>query len=76
MATAKKLYRSKTERVFAGICGGLGKYLSVDPVVVRLGWIVFGAITGGLGILAYIIAIFVIPEEPNNTSIDEGKENS
>lgn len=59
----KKLYRSKTNRVFAGICGGLGEYMNVDPVVIRIIWLFIVICTGFFpGVLAYILAIFVIPE--------------
>ncbi len=59
----KRLYRSRTDRVLAGVCGGIGNYLGVDPVVVRLLWAI-SALFMGTGILAYIVAWIVIPEEP------------
>lgn len=61
----KKLYRSRTNRVFAGICGGLGTYLGADPTVIRLVWALIVVFTGLVpGALVYIIGIFLIPEEP------------
>jgi phage shock protein PspC (stress-responsive transcriptional regulator) len=63
----KRLYRSRDERVIWGICGGLGKYFDIDPVLVR----VIAVLTlcfGGWGILAYIILRFVIPLEPEETA--------
>jgi len=59
----KKLMRSKKNRVIAGVCGGLGNYFGIDPTVVRLLWVLFTFISGGAGILAYIIAWIIIPEE-------------
>ena len=60
----KRLYRSKDNRVFAGVIGGLGEYYDVDPVLLRLGCIFLIACTGFIpGIIAYIIAIFVVPEK-------------
>jgi phage shock protein PspC (stress-responsive transcriptional regulator) len=59
----KKLYRSKTDKKVAGVCGGIGKYFSIDPTLIRLGVVLF-TLFGGCGLLAYIIAAFVIPEEP------------
>lgn len=60
----KKLYRSKTNRVFAGICAGLADYLNLDVVVVRLVWVLIVLFTGVFpGVLAYILAIFIIPLE-------------
>lgn len=61
----KRLYRSRKERVLAGICGGIGEYLNVDPVLVRIAF-VLSVFVGGLSILAYIVAYFLIPLEPYN----------
>jgi phage shock protein C len=61
METQKKLFRSRTNRIIAGICGGIGEYLGVDPTVIRLLWIIF-IFAGGAGLLAYIVAYFIIPE--------------
>jgi len=59
----KKLHRSRTDRKIAGICGGLGEYLDVDPTIVRLLAIVFGIATWIFPFLiGYIIAWFVVPE--------------
>ena len=61
----KKLYRSDTDKVFAGICGGLGEYFDVDSVLLRLIWLLVVVFTGFVpGILAYIIAILIIPKKP------------
>jgi phage shock protein PspC (stress-responsive transcriptional regulator) len=59
----KKLYRSRTNRVFLGVAGGLAEYFEVDPVLVRL---LFVALTvfSGVGIILYIIGLIVMPEEP------------
>ncbi|MDN5341154.1 MAG: phage shock protein [Oceanotoga sp.] len=58
-----RLYRSKTNRIFAGVCGGLGDYFNVDPVLIRLIW--FASIFAwGTGLLVYIIAAIIIPNEP------------
>ncbi len=61
----KKLYRSKRDRMIAGVCGGLGEYFEVDPNLVRL-LFVFLAIFSGLlpMLLFYIIAWIVVPAEP------------
>ena len=58
----KKLYRSKKDRVFAGVCGGIGEYLGVDPTVIRLLAVILGFT--GSGVLAYIVAATLIPENP------------
>ena len=59
----KRLYRSKDERVINGFCGGLGRYLDMDPVVIRLLWIVLTLLSLGTGILVYLIAWIIVPEE-------------
>jgi phage shock protein PspC (stress-responsive transcriptional regulator) len=59
----KKLYRSRTNRVLGGICAGLGKFLDIDPVIVRLIWAA-AILVGGLGFFLYIVAWIIIPEEP------------
>ena len=59
----KRLYRSKKERMIAGVCGGLGEYFKVDPTLIRLLWVVVTVFTGFiLGIIAYIIAWIIMPE--------------
>lgn len=58
----KKLYRSKKDKIFAGVCGGIGEYFGVDPTIVRLLAVILGFT--GSGILAYIIAAIIIPENP------------
>lgn len=58
----KRLFRSRKDRILGGVCGGLGYYLNVDPVLVRVVWaILFFA--AGAGLLAYILAWIIIPEE-------------
>jgi phage shock protein PspC (stress-responsive transcriptional regulator) len=59
----KRLTRSVSNRVFAGICGGLGNYFDADPIIFRVLFIIFG-LSGG-GIIAYIIMMFLIPSESN-----------
>jgi phage shock protein C len=64
MAAKKNLYRSKKNRILAGIFGGLGEYFDIDPTVLRLGWLLVFVFTGIFpGILAYIIAIFIVPNK-------------
>ena len=58
----KRLYRSKNNKIVAGVCAGIGEYFEVDPVLIRLLWVVF-TLMGGAGIIAYIIAWIIIPEE-------------
>ena len=66
----KKLYRSRENKVLAGVCGGIGEYFEIDPVIVRLIWIVLTMIWG-FGFFLYIIAIFLIPLEPKEIKIQD-----
>lgn len=60
----KHLYRSKTKRMIAGVCGGVGEYISVDPTFVRLCVAFFTLVTGvAPGIILYILAAIIVPEE-------------
>lgn len=68
----KKLYRSANDRAVLGICGGIGEYLDVDPIIVRL-IVVILTLLGFSGLLFYIIAIFVIPENPVYKARQEGR---
>jgi len=56
-----RLERSTTNKVFAGVCGGIGEYLQVDPTLVRVFFVVGTIVTGGLGLLAYIALILLMP---------------
>ena len=61
----KRLYRSNVDKIIGGVCGGLGDYLEVDPVILRIIWTVLGF--AGIGIIAYIIAWIIIPKNPDST---------
>ena len=58
----KKLYRSESNRMIAGVCGGIAEYFDIDPTLVRLGFVLF-CLAGGSGVLAYLIAAIVIPKK-------------
>ncbi|MDR1927484.1 MAG: PspC domain-containing protein [Oscillospiraceae bacterium] len=62
----KKLYRSKTNRQFSGVCGGLGEYLNIDPTLVRVFYVVISlcAGVGVLGLILYFVLAQIIPEAP------------
>jgi len=57
---APRLYRSATDKVIAGVCGGLAQYFSIDPAIVRLAFVVF-ALAGGASILLYIVLWIAVP---------------
>ena len=64
----KRLYRSRKSKMICGVCGGIGEYFNIDPTLIRLVFILFGC-TGG-GILAYIIAAIIIPDNPERSYQD------
>jgi phage shock protein C len=64
----ERLYRSRTDRVLFGVAGGMADWLDQDPSVVRLVWALL-VVFGGAGLLLYIIAAIVIPEEPYEASM-------
>ncbi len=59
----KKLYRSKSDKMVGGVCGGLGEFLGVDPTLVRLAFVLL-TIFGGSGLLLYIIMWLIVPPAP------------
>ena len=62
----RRLYRSQTESRVAGVCGGIGSFFNIDPVFVRLGWVAITLMTGFVpGIIAYIVAWIIVPQEPS-----------
>lgn len=61
----KKLYRSRSNRMIAGVLGGLGEFFGVDPVLLRLGYLILTVFTGFVpGIIGYLLAILIVPEAP------------
>ena len=62
MKKKKQLYRSKKNKIIAGICGGIADYLDVDPTIIRLLW-ALGTLLWGAGLFAYLIAWIIIPEK-------------
>lgn len=57
----KRLIKSQN-RVLLGVCGGIAEYFNLDPNIIRLAWVFF-CLLGGSGVLAYIIAAFIIPDQ-------------
>ena len=70
---SRRLYRSRNNSVIAGICGGIGEYFDIDPIIVRLIWVF--AVFSGVGIFAYIIMWIVIPEGPIEFRADNQYED-
>jgi phage shock protein C len=58
----KRLYKSSTDKKVCGVCGGIANYFDVDSTVIRLIWVIF-TLAGGSGLIAYIIAAIIMPDE-------------
>jgi len=62
----KRLYRSGSERILGGVCGGLGEYFNVDPTIVRILYILFTLLSFGTGVLLYLILWLIVPRNPRD----------
>jgi phage shock protein C len=67
----KVLMRTRDGRMLAGVCAGVADYFGLDVTLVRVIWAVISVITGGAGVLAYLVAWAIIPEEGQKSSIAE-----
>jgi phage shock protein C len=64
----KRLYRSRSDRMIAGVCAGMGKYLGIDATVIRLLFALLAIFTGVVpGLILYLIMMFIVPDEPLET---------
>jgi phage shock protein C len=63
MAATRKLYRSKTNRQIAGVCGGLAEYFNLDATLIRVLFVVL-AVLGGSGLILYVAMWIIVPKEP------------
>lgn len=66
----KKLYKSSNDKVLAGVCGGIGEYFEMDPVFVRLIW-VLATLVYGAGFVLYVIAAVIMPERNSDSLLDK-----
>jgi phage shock protein C len=63
MDPARKLYRSRTNRQLAGVCGGLAQYFNVDTTLIRVLFVVL-TVLGGAGLVLYVAMWIIVPKEP------------
>jgi phage shock protein PspC (stress-responsive transcriptional regulator) len=68
---SKVLVRRRDGRMLAGVCAGVADYFGLDVTLVRVIWAVVSVITGGAGVLAYLVAWIIIPDEGQKSSIAE-----
>ena len=71
----RKLYKSRQNRVIDGVCGGLSEYFCVDPTLIRVGWVIL-ALLWGAGIVAYVIAMIVMPRQPEGEAQKKAQEGT
>ena len=63
----RRLYRSESDRMIAGVLGGLAGYLGIEPSLTRIAYVVFTVLTGFLpGILLYLVMVLITPPEPDS----------
>ena len=67
MAQTRRLYRSRTDRKLAGVCGGLAQYSNIDATLIRVLFVVL-ALLGGPGLVIYLLMWILVPEEPQGTT--------
>lgn len=73
--TERKLYRSETDRVIGGVCGGLGEYFALDPIWFRIGFVLL-ALGGGSGVLIYLLMWLIVRPRPEGYTPPEGGRGS
>jgi phage shock protein C len=67
MAQTRRLYRSRTDRKLAGVCGGLAQYSNIDATLIRVLFVVL-ALLGGPGLVIYLLMWILVPEVPQGTA--------
>jgi phage shock protein PspC (stress-responsive transcriptional regulator) len=63
--TNERLFRSRTDRVWGGVLGGMGHYIGIDPLLLRIGYVLSTVITAGIAAIGYLLLWWLIPEENN-----------
>ena len=71
-AMTQRLYRSQVDRMLTGVAGGMAEYLRIDPVIVRMSWVVAVILTSGVGLLVYLVLAVVMPTPPLHDHADDG----
>lgn len=74
---AKRLYRSKVDRIFAGVCGGFAEYFNIDPTIVRVFWLVILFLSGmWTGPMIYLVCLIVMKDNPNQSFADKKPQST
>ena len=76
-ADVKRLYRSKVDRIIAGVCGGFAEYFNIDPTIVRVLWLVILFLSGfWLGLLIYLVCLIVMKDNPEQSFADKKPQST
>jgi phage shock protein C len=70
MHEPRRLHRSRSDKMVAGVGAGLAQYFDIDPTLVRLGWVAAALLTGPVALLAYLACWIIVPQEPEPTTQD------
>ncbi len=73
--TVRRLYKSRTERMIDGVCGGISEYFGLDPTLVRISWVLL-TLLGGTGIFLYIVCMIVMPANPSKEVVSRTRSSS
>lgn len=73
--TAKRLFKSRTDRMIDGICGGIAEYFGLDSTLVRIAWVLL-TLLGGSGIILYILAMIIMPSNPRIVATEVKPQSS
>lgn len=65
----KELVRIREGKMLGGVCGGIGKYFDIDPVLIRILWVVLTCLSVGIGVIVYIAAWILMPEEEEKSTV-------
>ena len=76
MAYTRRLYKSSGDKLISGVAGGMAEYFAIDPVFVRLGWVLSVFVTGGISILVYIVMMIIVPKPAYAPSAANTSESS
>ena len=74
MDQVKRLYRSSTDHVFGGVCGGIAEYFHVDPVMIRIAAVFLALISCGAAIVAYLLMWIIVPQRGKKSESVEKKK--
>jgi phage shock protein C len=69
MQLSNRLFRSRSERMLAGVAGGIANYFDVDPTLIRLAWALAFLATGPLAVILYALCALIMPHEPETTLV-------